>query len=594
MMVAPVPINEQDRLAEVAEWCVLHHEPSTELKALVDLARRYFSVPTCVVSIVGECQQWFAARAGLDAQTMPRDISFCAHTILQAQPMEVLDATADIRFARNPLVTGEPGVRYYCGAPLMVGQRIAIGSFCIIDTTTRPPLDDAQKAMLVAFAETAMQIISGLRRNVFTDQDTGLFNRLKLEYDVSAALGRWQPLTLLAVDIMPPEALNDIIRGLGYNFAHDLTLQAMARIAAQLDAGLCLYKISPTRFAVLLEDVGNVQPLCQRIVAALQAPAQCHQVPVLLDAGIGIAPITPPADERNSLEWLRRAVAAADSARRNVRRYAWYVPEVDAAQRRALLLLASLGHALLNEGELSLHLQPRIELPSGQCRSAEALLRWHHPQLGNVSPAEFIPLAEKTALMASLSLWVMRAVVGILDNTRGMDFSISLNVTARDLESPTFMDALLSTLQGAAISPRRVQLEFTESVLIEQPEALQLQLQRAQQAGIDIAIDDFGTGYCNWVYLARIPASIVKLDRSLVHHALPGCREALLVRSVIDLASHLKYRVLAEGVETAQQLAQVSAWGCAEAQGFHIARPMPVADFVQWFCNTRQIDQVAG
>lgn len=587
MKVAPVSTNEQERLATVAEWCVQHHEQSGELRALVELARHYFSAPICLVSIVGACQQWFTARAGLEIAGTARDVSFCAHTILQAQPLEILDAAADPRFADNPLVTGEPGIRYYCGAPLRVEQQVAIGSFCIIDTASRAALNDAQRGMLLAFADMAMQIIAGMRRNNFHDQATGLFNRLKLECDVGAGLDRGQSMTLLAVDIMSAEALSELIRGLGYNFAHDLTLQAKSRIASQLESGLSLYKISPTRFAVLLEDAAAVLPLCQRILQALQAPAQCHQIPVLLDAGIGIAPITPLEDDRNSLEWLRRAVAAADTARRSAGRHAWYQTGVDAAQRRAFMLLTSLAQALHSEDELSLHLQPRVELPGGECRSAEALLRWRHPLLGDVSPGEFIPLAEKTALMANLSLWVMRAVLRILQCTRDLQFSVSFNVTARDLESATFMDTLLAELQRQAVEPGRVQLEFTESVLIEQPGEVQQQLQRASQAGIAVAIDDFGTGYSNWAYLTRLPASLVKLDRSLVQRSARGAKEALLVQSVVSLACSLGYQVTAEGIETAEQLAQAKDWGCAEAQGYHIARPMPVEVFRQWYCRTR-------
>lgn len=588
MKVAPVPPNEPDRLAKSAEWCVLHQPQSSELTALVEMARRYFSMPICLVSIVGECEQWFMAKGGRAADATPRDVSFCAHTILQAQPLEVLDAALDPRFADNPLVTGEPGIRYYCGAPLLVDSQVAIGSFCIIDTAPRPALDEAQRSMLTSFSEMAMHIIAGMRRNNFHDQATGLFNRLKLECDVVAGLERGKSLTLLAVDIMAAEALSDIIRGLGYNFAHDLTLQAKARIASQLDNGLSLYKISPTRFGVLLEDAADVQPLCERIVDALQAPAQCHQIPVLLDAGIGIAPITQQCEDRDGMEWMRRAVAAADTARRRPGRHGWYEPDVDAAQRRAFLLLASLAQALQSDDELSLHLQPRIELPSGRCGSAEALLRWRHPLLGDVAPAEFIPLAEKTALMASLSLWVMRAALRVLACTRDLDFSLSFNVTARDLESAGFMDALLHSLQAQAIEPQRVQLEFTESVLIEQPEEVLQQLLRAHQAGIAIAIDDFGTGYSNWVYLTQIPASIVKLDRSLVHRAASGTREALLVQSVVGLANELGYQVAAEGIETAEQLVQACAWGCVEAQGYFIARPMPAAVFKEWFHDTQQ------
>lgn len=593
MKTAPVPINEKDRLAQVVEWCVAQQDQNHELQALVKLASSYFSAPICLVSIVSECQQWFMARTGLDSASTSRDVSFCAHTILQAQPLEVPDACEDPRFADNPLVTGEPGIRYYCGAPLMVEQCVAIGSLCIIDTVPRPPMAPEQKAMLVAFADMVMKILASVRRSNFFDQPTGLFNRLKLECDVEAHFDRGQALTLLAIDILPAATLNDITQALGYNFAHDLTLQVKARIVAQLPFGQSLYKISPTRFATIVDDPEQVQPLCAGIIDALQAPVQCHQIPVLLDAGIGITALSARSDDREGLEWLRRVVSAADAARRSHGRCALYQPEVDAAQRRAFTLLAALTVALQHDGELSLHLQPRLHLPGGDCRSAEALLRWHHPELGEISPAEFIPLAEKTALITQISLWVMRAVLRLLQQTEMLDLSIGMNITARDLESPAFMDALLGELHRLDINPARLQLEFTESALIEQLEEVQQQLQRARLAGIDIAIDDFGTGYSNWAYLSRIPATLVKLDRSLVHKGCVDARDNQLVRSLVELASRLGYRVAAEGIESAAQLEQVAAWGCHEAQGFYLGRPMPVATFEHWFGATRRIGSVA-
>ncbi|TLP59035.1 MULTISPECIES: sensor domain-containing diguanylate cyclase [Pseudomonas] len=593
MQTAPMPLKEKERLAKVVEWCVAQQDQNGELRALVQLAASYFAVPICLVSIVSECQQWFMARTGLDSASTPRDVSFCAHTILQAEPLEVPDALLDPRFADNPLVTGAPAIRYYCGAPLMVEQGIAIGSLCIIDTVPRPPMAAEQRAMLVAFANMAMSILASIRRSNFFDQPTGLFNRLKLECDVQAHFDRGQDMTLLAIDILPAAVLNDITQALGYNFAHDLTLQVKARIAAQLHPGVPLYKISPTRFATIVDEPEQVRPLCIGIVEALQAPVQCHQIPVLLDAGIGVAPLSAASDEREGLEWLRRLVSAADAARRSVGRCALFQADVDAAQRRAFTLLAALVEALQRDDQLSLHLQPRVHLPQGECRSAEALLRWRHPQLGEISPAEFIPLAEKTALMGTLSLWVQRAVLRLLQQTRALGLQISMNVTARDLESPLFMDTLLIEMRSLGIEPSKLQLEFTESALIEQLEEVQQQLQRARLAGIEIAIDDFGTGYSNWDYLSRIPASLVKLDRSLVHRGCMDARDGQLVRSLVALATQLGYRVGAEGIETAAQLEQASAWGCAEVQGYYLGRPMPLEAFQQWFGVTQLAGWVA-
>lgn len=584
MNVAPMPSNEEQRLAAVAEWCVAHQDCSTELRTLVEWAGRYFNAPMCLISIVSECQQWFMAKTALEADSTPRDVAFCAHTILQAQPLEVLDATQDPRFAENPLVTGAPGIRYYCGAPLLVDKQVAIGSFCIIDTVPREAMDDAQRGMLQAFADMAVQIIAGIRHRNFYDQPTGLFNRVKLECDVQTRLERHDALTVVVFDIMPAQVLTHMIKVLGYNFAHDLTLQVKDLIVSQLDPDLALYKISPTRFAVIVHQ--HPLAMCARVIGALSDPVQCHQIPVLLDAAVGISPVTR-CDDDGSLDWLRRAVGAADAARGNPSRCAHYQPEVDAAQRRAFSLLTSLGAALQSDDELSLHLQPRVELQGHTCNSAEALLRWRHPHLGDISPAEFIALAEKTALIASISLWVMRAVLNILQHAQAPDLRISMNVTARDLENAAFMDTLLAELQHRAIAPWRLQLEFTESVLIEQPEEVRRQLLRARQAGIDIAIDDFGTGYSNWAYLSRIPATLVKLDRSLIQKATHSAKDLLLVQSLVGLANQLGYQVVAEGIETAEQLTCAKAWGCTQAQGYYLARPMPLAAFQTWYCNNR-------
>ncbi|AIR91266.1 bifunctional diguanylate cyclase/phosphodiesterase [Pseudomonas cremoricolorata] len=583
MNLSPVPHNERKRLAQVAQLCVFQHQEHAELRALVELAGACFNAPMCLVSIVSERHQWFMAKTGLAAHSTSRDVSFCAHTLLEARPLEVTDASLDPRFCDNPLVTGEPGIRYYCGAPLIIEDGLAIGSFCIIDTVARPAMVAEQLTMLDRFAQLAMHIITGIRQRNFLDHPTGLLNRIKLECDVKDHLARQEGVSLVAFDVIQAASLNDVVKALGYNFAHDLTLQVKDRLAQQIDADLELYRISPTRFGTLVPAEFDVQALCARMLSALQAPVTCHGIPVPLDVGIGISRIDQRDGDGTDLEWLRRAVGAADAARRQSRRCAGYQPEADAAQRRAFILLSSLSQALRSDDQLSLHLQPRVDIASSVCASAEALLRWRHPTLGDISPAEFIPLAEKTALMPLISDWVMHAVFDVLARTRGLDFSVSMNVTASDLESPVFMDRLLAGLAERNLCSSRMQLEFTESMLVERLDVVQQQLQRARDAAIEIAIDDFGTGYSNWIYLSRIPATVVKLDRMLVQKSRDSARERTLVQTVIDLAIKLGYQVTAEGVETPEQLDHVQALGCAEAQGFLIARPMSLAAFEAWF-----------
>ncbi|HKS13514.1 MAG TPA: EAL domain-containing protein [Pseudomonas sp.] len=577
---APIPFNEKDRLARVTEMCVMAQESDAELDALVSMVSQRFSMPICLISIVSARQQWFKAKVGVDSDSTSRDVSFCAHTILGDAPLEITDATLDSRFTANPLVTGTPGIRYYCGAPLITEDGFAIGSLCLIDTVPRPAMSQQDLAALVGFAALAMKMLTGIRLRNFLDQPTGLWNRVRLEYDVANHLAQKGDFVLLAVDIMPVKTLNDIVKALGYNYAHDLTLRVKSLIVGELGSGIQLYKISPTRFGIILPGTVDIRRVCGELVQALLPPVECHGIPVSLDAGIGVLPVS--SNGSHDLEWLRWVVNAAEDARHSARRWSYYDPEVDATQRRAFLLLSSLSQALASPDQFRLAFQPRIDLASGECRSAEALLRWRHPELGDISPAEFIPLAEKTALITDISLWVMASVVRYLKQCPVRDLVVSMNVTARDLESCAFIDRLLEELATHGVDPTRIELEFTESVLIEHPEVVDQQLQRARRVGISVAIDDFGTGYSNWAYLSRIPAAVVKLDKTLIQKIFASEKDALLVRTLIDLAGELGYRVAAEGIETVEVLEQVKAWGCAEAQGFYLARPMAVSDFERW------------
>lgn len=289
---APVPLNEKDRLARVTELCVLTPQSDPELDALVTLVARRFAMPICLISIVSARQQWFKAKVGLDSESTSRDVSFCAHTILGEGPLEITDATLDPRFAANPLVTGAPGIRYYCGAPLITEDGFAIGSLCLIDTEPRPAMSHADLSALVDFAALAMKMLTGIRLRNFLDQPTGLWNRVRLEFDVANHLAQQGDVVLLAIDIMPVKVLNDIVKALGYNFAHDLTLRVKSLIVGELGSGIELYKISPIRFGFILSSAEDVRRVCSELVHALLPPVECHGIPVSLDAGIGVLPVS--------------------------------------------------------------------------------------------------------------------------------------------------------------------------------------------------------------------------------------------------------------------------------------------------------------
>ena len=590
---APVPLNEAQRLLRINELCVLENTADEVFQEIVEIAAEYFQTPIALISIVDEHRQWFRARVGMHARETPRDLSFCAYTILADEPLEVVDATLDERFANNSLVTGSPGIRYYAGAPLITDDGIALGSLCVIDTQPRSPMGKREASMLKRFASLVMKRIVTLRTTCYTDPSTGLYNRSRLEEDVRQVLAADSRSHLVAVGMITPQFLNDIVKALGYSFTQDLATAIKDRLEHMLPAGCWLYRMSPTRFGFLLPGDSPEEDVYHAILAAFEASVSCHGIPVQMQVGVGI--VTLQDDPEMKRDWLRLAISAADDARDRSLGWTRYQPQQDAAQQRAFNLLSSLNAAVHAEGQLRLVYQPRVNLTSGACSSVEALLRWDHPTLGPIGPAEFIPLAEKTALMRSLSLWVLHAAVeqARVWRRQGLDIQIAINVTPEDLSSPAFTDRMIDLMQQHNLDPERFELEFTESAVMHNPLEVRNQLKRLRALGVEVAIDDFGTGYSNWSYLRQLPATTVKLDQSLMRNLTVDENDQRLVKALIGLAKKLDYCIVAEGIETEGIHALVRQWGCDEGQGYLIARPMEADALASWLAPGRAFREPA-
>ncbi len=583
MAGAPIPINEAQRQLQVTQLCRLDTTPDEVFEHIVSMVAAYFQAPIALISIVDEQRQWFTARVGLLAQETPRQDSFCAYAILANEPFQVLDATQDVRFQNNPLVTGEPGIRFYAGMPLVTPEGLGLGSLCIIDTQPRRAMTPQELSMLEHFAKLTMARILTLRRTNFIDASTGLLNRSRLDDDVARAASTSQSNVLVVADVIGPTLLNDIIKVLGHSFAQALMLRMKQTLQAQLPDPCGLYCISPSRFAFLIPDgpSGELTQLYERIIAAFDAPVQCNSIPIKTQIGLGVLPLHSGVLEQ---DWLRLAITSADVARDRGIGWSPYESRLDAVQQRAFTLLSGLAEALHGDGQLRLVYQPRISLNDGRCTSVEALLRWDHPTLGAIGPAEFIPLAEKTALIRELSLWVAEQAVmqTAAWQRQGARFKVAINVSASDLDSPAFANRFIQLLNSQHIDPTSLEVEFTESALMRNPNEVSHQLQRLRSLGVEVAIDDFGTGYSNWTYLRDLPASTVKLDQSFIRNLGDDEKDRRLVRTIIDLAKRLELRVVAEGIETQAICELVAQWGCDEGQGYYIARPMAPELLLGW------------
>lgn len=580
----PVAHNEPQRLIRIEELCLLESSSDPVFERLVEMAAATFNVPIALVSIVDEHRQFFRASIGLPVRQTPRRDSFCAYAILANEPFQVLDARSDPRFANNPLVTGEPNIRFYAGVPLTTSDGLGLGSFCIIDTNPRPPLDERELALLHHFAGLTMRRILNLRHAAYVDQPTGLLNRIMLDQEIRSRRRNAVGCTVAAVDVIAPQFLNDIVKALGYDFSDELILTIKHRLQALLPEGCALYKVSPTRFAFLLDDLQakDGPSLYQRILDDLTTPVNSTGIPIRVQPGIGVLAIQQHQAEAE--DWLRLVISSADDARDRQIGWQWYNKHLDHAQQRAFMLLSAMPEALQSDDQLYLVFQPRISLDSGRCTSVEALLRWTHPVLGPISPGEFIPLAEKTALIGPITIKVLHAAIGqaAIWQSQGLRIKVGINISANDLERSAFTNELARQMEQYNVKPSSLELEFTETALINKPQAVREQLKRISALGVEIAIDDFGSGYSNWTYLRDLSATTVKIDQSFMQNLHTQEKNRRLVQAIVELASRLGYRVVAEGIEDEPTLSLLRGWGCHEGQGYYIARPMLPGVLTDW------------
>jgi len=576
--------DERLRLAEVDRLTSnLVSGSDPVLNSVVAMLCAHFQVPTALVSIIDRNYQVFKARVGMVAERTPREMSFCALELEQDTVLEICDALTDARTVDNPLVQGDPYIRYYAGAPLVIKPGLNLGRLCIIDQAARPSLSERDQALLRSAAQIVVSRLQSIHDQYFYDSMTGLPNRRRFEADFAdcaSVAGQ------VAVFIEPISAagMDRLVKALGIEFFASFMLAVKEALLAALPPGSRLYRPSTLGFLTLIEcnDVASPPARLDAIVAALSGPLHSGNVPVFADVGMSV--LEPDADTDASLDTLRLMASMTDAARRSERRWLVYDPLVDTSQRRSTALLIALEPALVAADQLRLVYQPRVDLNNKRCVAVEALLRWKHPTMGEISPAEFIPLAETTASIRGITRWVIWHVCQQMRRWRaeGLQMTVSLNISALDLADGHLFEYLSRTLGEFGVDPRRIELEFTESALVTDFDQVQQQLQRFRTLGVAIGIDDFGSGYSNWVYLRIIPATSVKLDRSLLANLQPGNNDWHIIRGLVSLLRDLRLTVVAEGIETDLHHHLLSGWGCEQGQGYFYAKPMPPAELETW------------
>lgn len=578
------PEEERARLVDVDRLTSdLESGSDPVLNSIVEMVSSYFKVPTSLISIIERDYQIFKARVGMEPERTSREMSFCVHGLDEETVLEICDPVADPRFSSNPLVTGAPFIRYYAGAPLTIKSGRNLGRLCVIDHKAHAPMDEQGRTLLRNAALVVVARLESMHRSHYIDPMTGLPNRQRFEADILQALDKGDRIAIL-IEPLSASGMDSLAKSLGSEFFTNFMLAVKELILKLLPDGARLYRSGTLGFVALLSRQAlALSSLVDSIVHAFERPLYCADIPVFSDVGVSVLQLEREAGAPTDI--LRLMSSITDAARRSEQRWLDYDPAIDSRLRRSTALLNDIEAALAAADQFSLVYQPRVDLASNRCVAVEALLRWSHPTLGEISPAEFIPLAETTASIRHITSWVVRRVCKQLSDWRaqGLEMTVSLNVSALDLTDGHLFDQLVEALQAFKVAPRFIELEFTESVLVTDFQAVRVQLQRFRDLGVAIGIDDFGSGYSNWAYLRQIPATSVKLDRSLLADLQPGNSEWHIIRGLISLVRDLRLTVVAEGVETDLHYHLLRGWGCQQGQGYYFAKPLSPVALLAWF-----------
>ncbi|CAN7638141.1 EAL domain-containing protein [Aquipseudomonas alcaligenes] len=422
-----------------------------------------------------------------------------------------------------------------------------------------------------------------LAHNALHDTLTGLPNRTLALERLGSAITAERPTALLYLGIGNFRSVNEACGPGG----GDLVLQQIGRrLHATLRPGDSLARLIADEFLLLLEgtDSDSAVAAADKLQQLLLKPQRIGSLDVAIDSRIGIA--CYPADGSTPEELLRRAGIAMQDAAQAPGHLQLYQQGRDAAQQRQVLLIRDLRHAAAR-GELLLHYQPKLDIAEGRVLQAEALLRWQHPQFGLVSPGEFIPLAERTGSIQSLTAWVIEEVLRQLQEWagRGLRLQVSLNISTDDLMGRELVERMRGLLRRFRVHPDQLSFEITESAVMQDPVQALKVLNGLRDLGISLSVDDFGTGYSSLAQLKSMPVQELKIDQSFIRELDETSEDAVIVRSTIDMSHSLGLKVVAEGVEHAHSLRLLERWRCDTAQGYLISRPLSASAFEAWIAQ---------
>lgn len=439
----------------------------------------------------------------------------------------------------------------------------------------------------ICFAIERKKVERGLGYIERHDGLTGLVNRPLFMERLNRAVVRANrdkiQVAIMFIDLDRFKHINDT---LGHNAGDTLLQEVATRLERCTREQDTVARFGGDEFTILLEGVNHANDaviVANKIIRSISYPIRIHDQELYVTPSIGI---TMYPDDADSVEQLmKHADSAMYRAKEEGRNgFQFYTDGMNRESEERMELESRLRQAM-HKREFQLFYQPKINIRNGEMIGAEALIRWNQPDLGMVSPAKFIPLAEENGLINSIGEWVIREACSQMQewNLTGMDpIRVAVNLSPRQLYQQDLADMILDTALEYSIVPRNIELEITESLLMDDTEASITTLKKLKEWGMHVSIDDFGTGYCSLAYLKRFPIETLKIDRSFVMDITTDPDDAAICSAIIALGHKLRLNVTAEGIETSEQLEFLKQQGCDEAQGFYFSKPLPAAEFTDF------------
>jgi EAL domain-containing protein (putative c-di-GMP-specific phosphodiesterase class I)/GGDEF domain-containing protein len=607
MQPPAIPENEAARLLELCSFDVLDTPADSDVDDISELARRLAGTEIGIISLVDQDRQWFKSCVGaaLGQEQTPRSISFCGHTILQREPLIIADALLDPRFADNPLVTGEPGIRFYAGFPLISPNGFGLGSLCAI---SRQPhqLAPQQIDSLQRLAKLAVHHLSSLREaNLLRSTEEMLkVERLKQSNlrggysSLDQLMSREQMLQAIELSMaMQVESSFALLRcrfrdydrinaTLGGGLAEEFLNEGARRVLAALPRGTSVARFAESELVVFLPSDGDATPVqraAERIISFINQPYRTGSQSLPMGLAIGIATYQRDYDSVEAL-LADTSMAVRMAMRSTASAFRFIDADTRVLARDTYRLESDLREAL-NQRLLETYLQPIVDLHTNEPIGFEALARW---QRGSelISPGYFLPMLSEAGVTGELDLLIIEKALAAIPLLAlpipQRPMTMSVNLSGVLLEEDELRRRLLHLIEENPLPVGwTLQVELLEDAFQDTSESFDQFLLQLVERSVTIAIDDFGTGYSSLARLISLPINSVKVDRAFIHR-LDESNESprTLLRTMLTMLGDLGLSVTAEGVETASQKSWLIEQGVSKAQGYLFHRPQPINEAI--------------